>query len=86
MGYLLLVKGVKSNSKYLYLVLPMLSVAFLTRYTEIMLVFPILLYLLINGEFISNIKKIGMGVFPSLIIVTPFLTYFYLKLGSLSAL
>ncbi len=82
----LLVIGARKNSKYLYLVLPMLSLAFLTRYTEIILVFPILLYLLLNNNFINNIKKIGIGIFPSLIILTPFLTYFYLQLGNLSSL
>ena len=82
-----LVKGVRENNNYLYLVLPMLSLAFLTRYTAVILVFPILLYLLINhNNLINNIKKIGIGVLPSLIIVTPFLTYFYLNLGNLNAL
>lgn len=82
-----LVKGVRENNKYLYLVLPMLSLAFLTRYTAVILVFPIILYLLINrNNLINNIKKIGIGVLPSLIIVTPFLTYFYLNLGNLNAL
>jgi 4-amino-4-deoxy-L-arabinose transferase-like glycosyltransferase len=81
-----LVKGVRENNKYLYLVLPMLSVAFLTRYTSIMLIFPILLYLLINNNFFNNIKKIGISILPSAVIVTPFLTYFYLNLGNLNAL
>ena len=82
-----LVKGIRENNKYLYLVLPMLSLAFLTRYTAVILVFPIILYLFINNNnLINNIKKIGIGVLPSLIIVTPFLTYFYLNLGNLNAL
>ncbi len=82
-----LVVGVRRDNKYLYLVLPMLSVAFLTRYTAIILIFPIILYLLINNtNLISNIKKIGIGILPSLIIVTPFLTYFYLNLGNLTSL
>jgi len=81
-----LVKGVREYNKYLYLVLPVLSVAFLTRYTSIMLIFPILLYLLINNNFFNNIKKIGISILPSAMIVTPFLTYFYLNLGNLNAL
>ena len=81
-----LVVGVRRDNKYLYLVLPMLSVAFLTRYTSIMLIFPISLYLLMNNNFCNNIKKIGISLLPSAIIVTPFLTYFYLNLGNLNAL
>ena len=81
-----LVRGVREDNKYLYLVLPMLSVAFLTRYTSIMLIFPISLYLLINNNFYNNIKKLVISLLPSAMIVTPFLTYFYLNLGNLNAL
>ncbi|MGA2677331.1 MAG: glycosyltransferase family 39 protein [Methanobacterium sp.] len=82
-----LVNGIRNNNNYLYLVLPMLSLAFLTRYTAVMLVFPILLYLLINNtNLISNIKKLVISLLPSAMIVTPFLTYFYLNLGNLNAL
>ncbi len=81
-----LVRGVRENNKYLYLILPMLSVAFLTRYTSIILIFPISLYLLMNNNLYNNIKKIGISLLPSAMIVTPFLTYFYLNLGNLNAL
>jgi 4-amino-4-deoxy-L-arabinose transferase-like glycosyltransferase len=81
-----LVRGVWKNPKYLYLVFPMLTVAFLVRYTSVILIFPILLYLLINKDFIGNFKKIGAGFLASLILIIPFLTYFYMKLGSLNSL
>jgi len=82
----LLVRGVRENSKSLYLVFPLLSVAFLVRYTSIILIFPIFLYLLINENFLNNIKKIGIGFLASLILIIPFLTYFYVKLGNLNSL
>ncbi len=82
----LLVKGVRENSKYLYLVFPLLSIAFLVRYTSIMLILPIFLYLLINKDFIGNFKKIITSFLAGLILIIPFLTYFYVKLGNLNSL
>ena len=82
----LLVKGIRENPKYLYLVIPMLSVAFLARYTEVMLIFPIFLYLLINKDFIENLKKIIAGSLAGLLLIIPFLIYFYIKLGTLNSL
>ena len=82
----ILVLGAKKNPKYLYLVFPMLSVAFLVNYTSIILVFPIFLYLVINKDLIKNIKKIGAGFLAGLILIIPFLTYFYMKLGTLNSL
>ncbi len=82
----LLVKGVRENPKYLYLVFPMLSVAFLVRYTSAILIFPIILYLVINNKFIKNIKKILAGFLAGLTLIIPFLIYFYMRLGTLNSL
>ena len=82
----LLIKGIRENNKYLYLVFPMLSIAFLVRYTEVILIFPIFLYLLINKDFIGNFKKIVAGFLAGLLLVIPFLIYFYMKLGTLNSL
>lgn len=81
-----LVLGVRKDSKYLYLVAPMLMVAFIARYSSFLLVFPIFLFLLINDDFIKNFKRIILGVLASLIFVAPFLAYFYSKLGNLNPL
>jgi hypothetical protein len=64
----------------------MLSIAFLVRYTEVILIFPIFLYLLINKDFIGNFKKIVAGFLAGLLLVIPFLIYFYMKLGTLNSL
>lgn len=82
----LLVAGVKKNSKYLYLLIPMLMVAFLARYTSVILIFPMFLYLIINENFIKNFKKVIIGFIASLAILTPFMIYFYNKLGNLDSL
>lgn len=81
-----LVIGVRKNSKLLYLVFPMFMVAFLARYTSAILIFPMLLYLLMNKDFIKNIQKIGVGVLAGLIIITPFFAYIYEKLGNLDSI
>jgi len=82
----LLVLGVRRDSKYLYLVFPLLMVAFLARYTSIILIFPIFLFLIINDNFLRNIKKLLIGILASLAIFIPFIAYFYTKLGNLNPL
>ena len=82
-----LVKGVRENSNYLYLVFPMFIVALLVRYTDVILIFPIILYLLINNnDILGKFKKVGAGFLASLLLIIPFLVYFYIKLGTLNAL
>lgn len=82
----ILVLGVRKDTKYLYLVFPLLMVAFLARYTSAFLVFPILLYLLINENLAHNFKRIIIGLVASLALFTPFVAYFYSKLGNLDPL
>ncbi|MEN6593308.1 MAG: glycosyltransferase family 39 protein, partial [Methanobacterium sp.] len=82
----LLVLGVRKDSRCLYLVFPLLMVAFLARYTSVMLVFPIFLYLLINDNLLQNFKKIIIGVLGSLALIVPFMAYLYNKLGNLDPL
>ncbi|MCE5215083.1 MAG: glycosyltransferase family 39 protein [Methanobacterium sp.] len=82
----LLVIGVNKDSKYLYLVFPLLMVAFLARYTSVILIIPIFLYLIINDNFVKNFKKIIVGVLASLALFIPFIMYFYTKLGNLNPL
>lgn len=81
----LLVLGVK-DSKYLYLVFPILMVAILARYTSIIMVFPIFLYIMINENRIKNLKNVIIGVLASFLMIVPFLLYFYTKLGNLNPL
>ncbi|HTX60901.1 MAG TPA: glycosyltransferase family 39 protein [Methanobacterium sp.] len=82
----LLVLGVKRDSKYLYLVFPVLMVAFLARYTSVILVFPIFLYLIISNNLLKNFKKLFVGIMASLVLFIPFMAYFYAKLGNITPL
>ena len=81
-----LVMCVRKNSKLLYLVFPLFTVAFLARYTSAILVFPMILYLLMNDDFIKNMKKISFGILAGLVIITPFFIYIYEKLGNLNSI
>lgn len=75
--------GVRKNSKYLYLVLPLIMVAFLTRYTAGLILIPVLLYSLINIKSIEKIKMVILGVLVELIILISGFLYFYLNLGTM---
>lgn len=82
----IVVLGVKKDSRYLYLVFPFLVLAFLARYTSAILVFPMLLYVLMNDDIIAHFKKIGVGVLAGLALITPFIVYIYNKLGNLDSI
>lgn len=82
----LLVLGVNKDSKYLYMVFPLLMMAFLVRYTSVILVFPIFLYLIINKDVVKHSKKIIIGILASLALFVPFIAYFYTKLGNINPL
>jgi len=79
------VLGVKKNSKFFYLVLPLIMISFLTRYTSGLILVPILFYSLINIKNIRNIKIIFLGVLlEALIMISAFL-YFYHNLGTIDS-
>jgi 4-amino-4-deoxy-L-arabinose transferase-like glycosyltransferase len=81
-----LVLGVKKDSKFLYMVFPLAALAFVARYTSFILIFPILLYLVINEDFLKNIKKLLIGASVGLLLIIPFFAYIYYKLGNFSAI
>lgn len=79
-----LVKGINNESSLLYFFFLFFILAFLTRYTSIILIFPVILFLLINQNRAENIKKISVGIFAGLAVITPFLLYIIYKLGNLN--
>jgi len=79
-----LVVGLKKESKYLYLVFPMLAVAFLAKYTSAIIIFPIFLYILINENLKTNIKKITLTILAVLTVFIPFFSYISYKSGNLN--
>jgi 4-amino-4-deoxy-L-arabinose transferase-like glycosyltransferase len=76
------VMAVKKDSKYFYLSFPLLMLAFLTRYNNALLIFPIFLYILINKDRI-NFKQLFTGIVASFLIIVPVLIFFFQKYGNI---
>ena len=79
-----MVLAVKKDSKFFLLLFPFALFAFLARYNNALLIFPIFLYLFINRDKI-NIKNILMGIIASILIIIPVLLFFYEKFGNVLA-
>nr|WP_319372591.1 glycosyltransferase family 39 protein [uncultured Methanobacterium sp.] len=76
--------GLKDNSKFLYLVLPLFVIATLCRYTSGLIILPILLYLLINLKdlkHIQNFKIVISGILIEFGVLMAGVLYFFMKLG-----
>lgn len=82
-AFYFVVLGVKRNSKYFILFFPFLMMAFLTRYNAALVVFPVLLYLLINKKEIKGFKNIIFGLIASFLIIVPVFIFFYQKFGNI---
>ena len=81
---LLTVLAVKKDSRIFYLAFPLAMLAFLTRFTMALLIFPIFLYLLINWEKINGLKHLRdiiIGIVISFLLLIPVFT-FYANFGS----
>ena len=76
------VMAVKKDSNYFYLSFPLLMLAFLTRYNNALLIFPIFLYILINKDKI-NFKQLFTGIGASFLIIVPVLIFFFQKYGNI---
>ena len=76
------VLAVRNDSRFFYLAFPFLMFAFLTRFNNALLIFPIFLYLLINKDKI-NLKKFFIGIAASILIIVPVLLFFYEKFGNI---
>ena len=81
-SFYFLVLTVKKDSKFFYLVFPFAMFAFLTRYNNALIIFPILLYLFINKDKV-NFKKIFIGITASILIILPVLIFYYEKYGNI---
>ena len=77
----LTVLAVKKNPKYFYLAFPMAMMAFLTRFTAGFLLFPIMLYILIGGNYLRNLKEMILGLVLSILIMIPYLGFMYQRAG-----
>jgi 4-amino-4-deoxy-L-arabinose transferase-like glycosyltransferase len=81
----LTVLGVKKNSKYLYFVIPLMMLAFLTRYTAGLIILPVLFYSLINIKQIQKVKKVIIGIFLELVVLISGFLYIYMHLGTITS-
>ena len=81
----LTVLGVKKNSKYLYFVIPLMMLAFLTRYTAGLVVLPVLFYAIINIKQIQKIKKVITGILLEFMILISGFLYVYMHLGTIAS-
>ena len=78
-----LILAVKRDSKFFYLAFPLAMLAFLTRYNNALLIFPIFLYILINRHEIKNIKHLFTGMLASFLFIIPVFIFFYEKFGNI---
>jgi len=77
-----MVLAVKKDSRFFYLAFPFAMFAFLTRYNNALLIFPIFLYILISRDKV-NIKNIILGIVASILVILPVLIFFYEKFGNI---
>lgn len=74
--------AVKKDSKFFYLAFPFFMFAFLTRYNNALLIFPIFLYILINKKKV-NYKNVIVGIIASILVIIPVFLFFYQKFGNI---
>ena len=76
------VLAVKKNSKFFCLAFPFLMLTFLARYALAFVIFPMMLYILINNKLVKDIKDIIIGILLSILFMIPILLFFYSKFGN----
>ncbi|WP_287680027.1 glycosyltransferase family 39 protein [Methanobacterium sp.] len=80
-----MVIGLKKDSKFLYLVLPLLVISILTRYTAGLIVLPMIFYILANFNQVKNIpqiKKVIFGIAIEFGVLLTIFTFFILQLDT----
>jgi 4-amino-4-deoxy-L-arabinose transferase-like glycosyltransferase len=75
-----MILALKQDSKFFILCWPILTLAFLTRFSAALFIFPILFYLLVNRNKIKIFEFI-IGIILSFIIIIPYLIFITFALG-----
>lgn len=70
------VKAVK-NPRWYYFAFPVAFLAFFTRYTSGFIIILMLFYIILNKEYLKNLKNIIVGIGISVGVSTPFMVFFY---------
>lgn len=73
----LTILAVERNPRYYLIVPPLFIVAFLTRFTAAVMIFPILFYLFLRGNLLRNIRAVAEGLSLAALIVIADLAYTY---------
>ena len=81
-GLFFIVMAVKKDTRFFYLAFPILMVAFLTRFSTALVIFPTFLYILMNKNEIARKKDILIGILISLLIISPFALFSYIQFGN----
>ena len=82
LGIYFLILSVKKDSRFFYLTFPLFMMAFLSRYASALIIFPILLYLLIELKNIKRYQNVLVGALISFLVLLPVLIFFQLKFGN----
>jgi len=76
------VLAVKKDSKFFFISFPLAMLAFLTKFNQALIIFPLFLYILINWKNIKNQRNIAFGIAVSSLIIIPVLIYYSFKYGN----
>lgn len=74
--------AVKKDSKWFYLSFPLAMIAFLTRFTSVLIIFPIFLFILINLGELKHRKNIIIGILISFLFLIPVFWLLYVNFGN----
>jgi len=82
-GLYFLILAIEKNQRYFYLALPLGILSFFAKYTGALIFAIMLVYFISKHDIIENIRKyikhaVG-GVISSLILIIPFLVYYYIE-------
>ncbi|MBZ2166164.1 glycosyltransferase family 39 protein [Methanobacterium sp. VT] len=81
-SFYFMILAIKNDSRWFYIAFPFAMLTFLTRYNNILLIFPIFLYILMNKDRI-NIKNLCIGIGASFLMIIPLLLFYYEKFGNI---
>ena len=76
------VLAIKRDSRWFYLSFPLAMIAFLTRFTSVLIIFPMFFFILINLEEIKCRKNIIIGILFSFLFIIPVFWLFYVNFGN----
>lgn len=74
--------AVKKDSKWFYLSFPLAMIAFLTRFTSVLIIFPMFLFILLNLGELKHRKDIFIGILISFLFLIPVFWLFYVNFGN----